>query len=195
MRETQILSSQSQAPLVERPEHDVLRRWDLNPYPGLRPVTGSQVASPISEYPVTTETEGSQDAGTLGERHGLVAPPKPTSAARRQLARLAELRPGWNDTSPVPNETAIWLAARVLDVLEELDVPPSSVVPDAEGGVSIYFSRIESTERYASLSCSNEGDVVALTHDRVEEPCVWSVGTEFAETRAAVERIRAFLLA
>lgn len=198
MRETETPSSQSQPPVLERPDRETLSRWELNPYPGLRPKTGAQVGTPVSEYPPTTESQGASQVAALVpavDRHGWAPKPKPTSEARNQIEGLRQLQPGWNDASPVPNQTALWLAERVLDVLDETCFPPSNVVPDAEGGVSIYFSGMPHAPlHYASLSCSNEGEVVALTHDRVGEPRVWNVGTDRSETKTAVERIRTFLL-
>lgn len=110
------------------------------------------------------------------------------------MERLRHLRPGWNEASPIPNETAFGLTGLVLDVLDDARLTPSRVVPDAEGGLSIYFLGKSGTPgRYASLSCSNEGEIVALTHDRAGEPHAWSIGTDRAATQAAVDRIRTFL--
>ena len=49
--------------------------------------------------------------------------------------------------------------------------------------------------RYASLSCTNDGEIVGLTHERGTEPEAWSVAVRLEEEQAAVSKIRTFITA
>ncbi len=123
---------------------------------------------------------------------------RPTAEARRQLETLEDLSHGWNDDSPVPNEESIRVAGKILDVLDEIPLIPRRVVPDAEGGVSIYFFGGKTLsggaqQRYASISSSNEGEIVALVHDRDDEPRAWNVDSQRAALQDAAIRIRRFI--
>lgn len=191
MPDTSLLSSPSQLQAWE-----TVWRWEPpNPRPSLAPKTpwlAPAVAKGYSVCPGTTESLASQPLTPAAN----IAAQRITSEARLQLDRLSKLQAGWNDASPVPNERTFVLAEHALDMLDEAGFAPSSVVPDAEGGISVYFfgAGADATRRYASVSCSNEGEVVALIHDKVAEPRAWNVGADRSEMRAAIERIRTFLL-
>lgn len=137
---------------------------------------------------------------SLGGTSGSAAVLRPTSDARLQMERLKALSPGWDDESPVPNETAFRHAEEILGVLDDSLLSPERVVPNAEGGVSIYFFGASTLpggarRRYASISCSNDGEVVALTHDREGEPEALSIDVKRMELLATADLIRRFISA
>jgi hypothetical protein len=125
---------------------------------------------------------------------------RPTVTARVQLLSLEDLAQGWNEDSPAPNTTSIRAAANILDALDETLLSPERVVPDAEGGVAMYFFGGKTLpggarQQYASISASNDGEIVALVHNRDHEPEAWDVGSGRKALRETAERIRRFIAA
>jgi len=127
----------------------------------------------------------------------------PTSVARSEIEKLRTLSPDWNDKSPTPNERAFELVNRVFDVIDaicesrpEIRIVPDRIIPDPEGGVSIYFfsrlTRPGARRRYARLNCSNTGEIVALVHDRQNRPEAWAVGQDGPSLFSALDRIHRF---
>ncbi len=136
----------------------------------------------------------------LATSKGVTKVARPTAAARIQLLALGDLVQGWNDDSPAPNATSLSAATNILDALDQTLLSPERVVPDAEGGVAIYFFGGKTLpggarQQYASLSASNDGEIVALVHDRDHEPAAWDVGKGRKALREAAERIRRFIAA
>jgi hypothetical protein len=108
----------------------------------------------------------------------------------RKLKMLRELPAGWNGYgAETPSESAVHWAQRVLETLFDFDIDPVALAPSAEGGVAISFIR---GTRAATIECLNDGDVVAVTTDRVAEPRAWDVIGE-NDIRDTLQRISAFL--
>ncbi len=80
------------------------------------------------------------------------------------LARLRCIEDDWDGNgAPVPNETAITNAERVVESILEFERDPDRVVQTVEGGVEVYLKR---GNRYGSIECLNNGAIVAGASDR-----------------------------
>ncbi len=105
------------------------------------------------------------------------------------LTDLEQLKPGWNTYEAAPPSTsALGRALRVLRVLHSVDFLPHRVLPLADGGVALVFSK---GPLIASFECFNDGEITAGLSDRSDHHDAWDLGLDGVE--AAVERIRAFL--
>ena len=80
-----------------------------------------------------------------------------------------------------PNETAIRNAGVVALALSIEDrLKPDRIVPSSEGGIVFYFfgeKKLEggSHARFASISCSNEGEIVAMLSERSGATDAWEL--------------------
>ena len=91
--------------------------------------------------------------------------------------------------APAPNRVAIRAAQRVLDALKQAGLKPGGVVPSAEGGVGIFFSR---DHCYADFECFNDGDVLVGMSDRSGHPIIREVDMDHSLDQE-IEAIRRFL--
>ena len=108
------------------------------------------------------------------------------------LAFLRQLAPGWDSYSAEPpNELSVDWARATLEVLDELGVPPTCIVPSAEGGVSVCFV---ADKRYADIECFNTGEILAGLSG-VGGPRVWEVAPNKEGIRLALDEIRGYLRA
>jgi hypothetical protein len=108
----------------------------------------------------------------------------------RQLWKLRNLKKGWDGAdAPAPNELAFDAAQWAIAYCEEQRIPITSIVPSIEGGIGITF---RSGNLRASIELSNEGSLVALTHDGVDRPLVWE-DTFSRGLARTLRRVRAFL--
>lgn len=119
------------------------------------------------------------------------------SERAEQLAKLhafRSLQRGWDsyDAEP-PSELATTNATRVLHVIWSIGLasPIKAIVPSVEGGISIVFSA--SGQKYADIECFNDGEILALTSEGVDEPSVWSLNGGAGSLRRAIEKVSAFL--
>jgi hypothetical protein len=109
-----------------------------------------------------------------------------------RLSFLGQLAPGWDSyTAQPPNELSLDWARATLEVLGELGVPPTCIVPSAEGGISVCFV---ADNRYADVECFNNGEILAGLSG-VGEPRVWEVAPNKAGIRLALDEIRGYLRA
>jgi hypothetical protein len=113
--------------------------------------------------------------------------------AERQLRELANLRVNWDSYgAEVPNERARRAAESLITLLRSMGMPPTRVVPSSEGGVGICFV---DEDRYADIECFNSGEILAVSYRGTGEPNVWEVADEDDAIKAAIEQIRAHLVA
>jgi 23S rRNA pseudoU1915 N3-methylase RlmH len=78
------------------------------------------------------------------------------------------------------------LAASIVDVLHELDLKPSRILPSVEEGVAISFGK---NDRYAVIEAYNDGALaVALTSDG-KAVRSWEFADERQEIREVLEDI------
>lgn len=112
-------------------------------------------------------------------------------AAFRKLAKLSTLRTNWDSYgADAPSIDAIASARRVLGVLLELDLEPTSVDPSAEGGICISFT---TKNRYGDIECFNSRQILAVTSAVGDEPNVWRVESDDEVLRGAVATIKSFI--
>lgn len=112
-------------------------------------------------------------------------------SAYRTIEKLRLLKKGWNGYSAdPPNWKAVARAKVVIDRLATMNDSPriSSICPDAEGGIHIYFDNGQKT---AYFDCSNDGTVTAATYSKSTSDA-WCVNIE-TEIVEALERMNAFL--
>lgn len=133
-------------------------------------------------------------------RHAAPTPGPTIGDIGETMRRLDELKsapalPGIE----APNVKAFTGAKRVLKVLGVGGGPlPERVVPDASGGISFLFFAGEplpggARPRYAALTSTNEGQITALTHDRVAGATETWLAQSTAAQKTALRRIQAFL--
>lgn len=111
------------------------------------------------------------------------------SKAFIKIENFQNLSKNWNSYgAEAPNSTSIHWAQKVIDVLHKFNFPPTGIVPSAEEGIGIYFSK---GKLYADMECFNTGEILAVISDSKTEPTVWEVCE--GEIPEAVERIRGFI--
>ena len=83
------------------------------------------------------------------------------------LTNLDQLKPGWNIYGAErPSAVALRISLRILRVLYSMDRLPDRVLPLADGGVALVYSR---GSLYASFECFNDGEVTAGTSNRSDQ--------------------------
>ena len=105
------------------------------------------------------------------------------------LTDLDQLKPGWNtyEAEP-PSALALRTSLRILRALYSMDHLPDRVLPLADGGVALVYSR---GSLYASFECFNDGEVTAGTSNRSDDHEAWDV--EPGGVADSAKRISAFL--
>lgn len=92
---------------------------------------------------------------------------------------------------PAPDTHVLQRASSVLQAVQARALAVSSVSPDVEGGVGIYFCGPRASGRIALL---NDGDAVAHTIVGRQEPEVWDFDpVDTRSISATVDRVRAAL--
>lgn len=121
-------------------------------------------------------------------------------AAKRRIDVLRQLGPGWNgDGSVGPNFTAVEHARGILELLHEQNVPPSRVVPAADGGIGLYFFGSRKLAggahtRFASLTCYNPGEISLLLTDRISGRVeTREIASDYDSIHDAVETLDSFV--
>jgi hypothetical protein len=113
--------------------------------------------------------------------------------ARDRLALTRWLRPGWDTYGgEPPNETARMLAAKVLTALEYEALPPSRLLPSAEGGIALAFAQGDGR---AEIEIYNTGEIAAVAYSGDDEPAAWDLDATDAAIRSTIEQIRVHLSA
>lgn len=97
---------------------------------------------------------------------------------REALRDLQKLAPNWDSYGAAPpNRHALTTADEILTTLEEQLLLPTTIVPSAEGGVSIYF---QCGSRTAYVECYNDGDPALVLYDDHGSVEVLEIGAEVA---------------
>jgi hypothetical protein len=106
--------------------------------------------------------------------------------AQKDLNDMSDLSWNWDTYgADPPAPQTINQALELLVHLEQRSFAPTRVVPSAEGGVAVLFTR---GDRYADIEFLNTGEVLAVTYAGKAEPDVWEIAQEPLEP--TVERIR-----
>lgn len=105
-----------------------------------------------------------------------------------QVVRLAQLQHGWDSYgSPSPSPESVAIAAVIVTASFDANLPPTAVVPSAEGGVGIVYRR---DGKHADIECFNDGEIVALTAHQDGPPHTWTVSPD--EIDSTIRSIRDF---
>ena len=113
--------------------------------------------------------------------------------ARRRLNTTVSLEHGWDTYgAETPNDVARALAARILYLLEEDALPPTRLLPSAEGGIAMSF--VEGDNR-AEIEIYNTGEVAAVTYSAHSEPVAWELSNADSALKNAIIDIRVHLAA
>ncbi len=110
--------------------------------------------------------------------------------ALRALATIENLPDNWDSNdAESPNQTAIQNCQLVLTQLVKANLKPSLIEPSTDDGIAVGFW---AENRYADIECLNDGEILAMTHDRgVAEPEIWEIhATKMSET---IKKIKKFL--
>lgn len=114
-------------------------------------------------------------------------------AARDRLTQTSMLQQGWDTYgAEPPNEMARVLAARVLALLEVAVLPPTRLLPSAEGGIALAFARGNGR---AEIEIYNTGEIAAVAYSGDDEPTAWDLDESDAAIKSTIERIRVHLSA
>jgi hypothetical protein len=110
--------------------------------------------------------------------------------AKWELHRISNMEPGWDSYgAEPPRANAIRASEEILEELAGDLILPSTIVPSAEGGVSIYFI---TGNRTVYIESDNSGTQVLVMYDRQGNTEVLEVGCDIL--RADVGRkIQAYL--
>lgn len=104
-----------------------------------------------------------------------------------KLEEMRHLPKNWNGYGSLPpNATAIKNTQDVLDNLYEINLTPVSVVPSAEDGITISFTK---NNKHAILECYNDGDIMAMTYEGENQPDIWQMGSSLSEIKNELNRI------
>jgi hypothetical protein len=113
--------------------------------------------------------------------------------ARARLNGTATLRHGWDTYgAEAPNDDARKLAAGILDLLEASLLPPTRLMPSAEGGIALAFV---SGDCQAGIEIYNTGEIAAATWSAQGAPIVWDLENSESALKKAIEQIRVHLAA
>lgn len=110
-----------------------------------------------------------------------------------RLKRASQLKRGWDtyDGDP-PNQTATALALKVLTLLRAAALPPTRLLPSAEGGIAMSFVK---DSRRAEIEIYNTGEIAAVAHSGQDRPTAWDLEGRDESILAAIEQIRVHLSA
>ena len=108
----------------------------------------------------------------------------------KELESLKNLSPNWDSYgAEPPNPTAISRLESVLDLLTNVGLTPTKIVPSAEGGAAVCFIN---GAKYADIECFNNGTVLAVLSTGRGTPEAWEVGAVKTAIWNTLERIRDF---
>jgi len=107
---------------------------------------------------------------------------------RRQLDEIRGLSDDWDGSgAPAPTFQVISTVSEALPLTQFVS-SPVSLVPSAEGGVAISFSRYD---RVGQVEFANTGEIVALTYSDDSDPITWNVSIR--DLRKTLKSIRDFV--
>jgi hypothetical protein len=110
---------------------------------------------------------------------------------QNELKSLRNLHDDWNGYgSLAPNNIALINSQTVLDILYIMNFSPVAMVPSAEEGVAISFSK---GKKRAIIECYNDGNIAAAIYKIDSEPSVWNVGFSEEDITEAINRIYDFI--
>jgi len=113
--------------------------------------------------------------------------------ALASLQSLAKLQSNWDSYgAPTPNGTAVENAERILGRMNLFDLTLARIVPSAEGGIGICFSK---DDRYADIESSNEGEVIGVRYVGMQPPTLIETDGTDEGIEAALKEIRNHLRA
>jgi len=96
--------------------------------------------------------------------------------AKRELHRISNMEPGWDSYGAEPPQAnAITASEEILEELAGALILPSTIVPSAEGGVSIYFM---TGNRTVYVESYNQGSQVLVMYDQQGNTEVLEVGRD-----------------
>jgi hypothetical protein len=109
------------------------------------------------------------------------------------LDASANLADNWNSyDAEKPSPSAIKAAARFLRRLRTEFFMPNRVIPSAEGGVAVYFTRGDKT---AYLEYRNSGESILAMYDNLSDPIVVELTESDADESRAITNIRDYITA
>ncbi len=110
--------------------------------------------------------------------------------AEGALDRISKMETDWDSYGAAPpSDTAIRASREILAELADALILPSTIVPSAEGGVSIYFM---TGRRTVYVETYNEGSQTLVLYDRDCNAEVLEIGRDIPRS-AVSSRILAYL--
>jgi hypothetical protein len=107
----------------------------------------------------------------------------------QKLKEIAKIADGWDGfCAPAPNQLSIRFAGDAIDIIHGIGLAPNAILPSAEGGIGISFSKVN---RYASVEFLNDGEIVLLSMIRGFDPVTRLV--HFSELKRTFLYVRDFI--
>lgn len=148
---------------------------ELIDYTPLRAISKSKQSLTMEVFDLSDESEASNDW---------------LHDALRILGAIEKLPKNWDSSgAETPNPTAIQNCQLVLTSLAKAKLIPSFIEPSTDDAVCIGFW---AGNRYADFECFNDGDILAMTHDRgTSDPIIWNVQSH--QLADATHKLQSFL--
>lgn len=109
----------------------------------------------------------------------------------KRLNEIYYLPDDWDGQgTAAPNAQAFLHAWEVIEVLGNMNFVPANLVPSAEEGIGIYFSK---ENKYGFVECFNEGEIVVAMSDREGHRRVWQIRDTKDEIEEALEILKDFV--
>lgn len=109
------------------------------------------------------------------------------------LDSCSNLAANWNSYgAEKPSPATIKAVARFLRKLRTELFMPNRVIPSAESGIAVYFTRGDKT---AYLEYRNSGEVILAMYDNVSDPLVVELTETDADESRAISDIRDYITA
>ena len=113
------------------------------------------------------------------------------NVAHQKISELASLKSNWDSYGALsPDSIAVENAARILKLMQPVDLERASIVPSAEGGIAFCFKR---GDRYADIETSNDGAILGVRYVGMETPLLINVDGSEDSIKAGLEQIRMFI--
>ena len=109
-----------------------------------------------------------------------------------QLRDLETLSKKWKDDEILPpNQVAFYCATEALEVLRKIDFPCDRIAASVDEGICIAFLSKKNKDKYADIEFFNNGEILAVTTDRVSNPRIWEVS--IGSIHKALKEIHEFI--
>jgi hypothetical protein len=109
----------------------------------------------------------------------------------KRLNEIYYLSDDWDGQgTAAPNARAFLHAWEVIGVLGNMNFAPANLVPSAEEGIGIYFTK---EKKYGFVECFNEGEIVVAMSDREGHRRVWQIRDTKDEIEDALEILKDFI--